>query len=52
MNNESLDSVWGWIHDEGDPFFELFAKDEEGNALGLMRCREMASPLRGAVVCG
>jgi ribosomal protein S18 acetylase RimI-like enzyme len=50
MNDEILDTVWGWIHDENNPFFGLIAKDEAGNALGLMHCREMASPLRGALV--
>jgi GNAT superfamily N-acetyltransferase len=50
MNDEILDTVWGWIHDETNPFFGLVAKGEAGNALGLMHCREMASPLRGALV--
>jgi ribosomal protein S18 acetylase RimI-like enzyme len=50
MNDEILDSVWSWIHDESEPFFGLIAKEEGGNALGLMHCRQMASPLRGARV--
>lgn len=50
MNDEILDTVWGWIHDDGNPFFGLIAKDENGKALGLMHCRQMASPLRGALV--
>ena len=50
MNDEILDSVWSWIHDESEPFFGLIAKEESGNALGLMHCRQMASPLRGAHV--
>ena len=50
MNEEILDTVWGWIHDESIPFFGLIAKDEAGSAMGLMHCREMASPLRGALV--
>ena len=50
MNDEILDTVWGWIHAEGNPFFGLIAKDEAGNALGLMHCRQMPSPLRGALV--
>jgi len=50
MDDEILETVWGWIHDECNPFFGLIAKDEEGKALGLMHCREMASPLRGAHV--
>jgi ribosomal protein S18 acetylase RimI-like enzyme len=50
MNAEILDTVWGWIHDDNNPFFGLVAKDEDGKALGLMHCRQMASPLRGALV--
>ncbi len=50
MNDEILDTVWGWIHDDDNPFFGLIAKDENGRALGLMHCRQMASPLRGALV--
>jgi ribosomal protein S18 acetylase RimI-like enzyme len=50
MNDEILDTVWGWIHDESNPFFGRIAKDEAGSALGFMHCREMASPLRGALV--
>ena len=50
MNDEILDTVWGWIHDQSNPFFGLIAKDEQGRALGLMHCRQMPSPLRGALV--
>ena len=50
MNDQILDTVWGWIHDDGNPFFGLVAKDESGKALGLMHCRQMPSPLRGALV--
>lgn len=50
MNEQILDTVWGWIHDDSNPFFGLIAKDAKGNALGLMHCRQMASPLRGALV--
>ncbi len=50
MNPQVLDSVWEWIHDESNPFFGLIAIDDEGRALGLMHCRQMPSPLRGALV--
>jgi ribosomal protein S18 acetylase RimI-like enzyme len=50
MNEQILDTVWGWIHDDSNPFFGLIAKDEKGKALGLMHCRQMPSPLRGALV--
>ena len=50
MNDQILDTVWGWIHDDNNPFFGLIAKDATGKALGLVHCRQMASPLRGALV--
>ena len=50
MNGDILDTVWGWIHDVDNPFHGLIAKDETGRALGLMHCRQMPSPLRGALV--
>jgi ribosomal protein S18 acetylase RimI-like enzyme len=50
MNQGILDTVWGWIHDADNPFFGLLARDQAGNALGLMHCRQMPSPLRGAQV--
>jgi len=50
MNQRILDTVWGWIHDDANPFFGLIAKDASGGALGLMHCRQMPSPLRGALV--
>ena len=50
MNEQILDTVWDWIHDDSNPFFGLIAKDEDGRALGLMHCRQMPSPLRGALV--
>ncbi len=50
MTDEILDTVWGWIHDDGNPFFGLIARDAAGRAVGLMHCRQMPSPLRGALV--
>jgi ribosomal protein S18 acetylase RimI-like enzyme len=50
MNARILDTVWGWIQDDANPFFGLIAKDANGRALGLMHCRQMPSPLRGAQV--
>lgn len=50
MNDDILETVWGWIHDDANPFFGLIARDENGKALGLMHCRQMPSPLRGAQV--
>ena len=50
MNDEILDTVWGWIQDADNPFFGLVAKNEAGDCVGFMHCRQMPSPLRGAQV--
>lgn len=50
MNDDILEAVWGWIHDENNPFYGLIARDDQGRALGLMHCRQMPSPLRGTHV--
>jgi ribosomal protein S18 acetylase RimI-like enzyme len=50
MNDDILETVWGWIQDVENPFYGLIAKDENGKAVGLMHCRQMPSPLRGAQV--
>ncbi|MEH6556690.1 MAG: GNAT family N-acetyltransferase [Oceanicoccus sp.] len=50
MTSKILDQVWSWIFDSEQPFFALIAKDTNGVAVGMMHYREMASPLRGAMV--
>jgi len=50
MNETILATVWSWIFDTKNPFFALIAKDKNGEILGFAHCREMPSPLRGAVV--
>ncbi|OMH33991.1 GNAT family N-acetyltransferase [Motiliproteus sp. MSK22-1] len=50
MNDEILTTVWSWIHDTSQTFYGLIAKDEQGNALGIMHFRAMHSPLRGRMV--
>jgi len=50
MNDEILDTVWSWLFDGAYPFYGLIAKNEQGDAVGFMHCREMPSPLRGAKV--
>ena len=50
MDDRILQTVWGWIHDADNSFFGLIARDSVGRALGLMHCRQMPSPLRGALV--
>jgi len=50
MNEQILDKVWSWIFDDHFDFFCLVAKDQDGRLMGLMHCREMPSPLRGAMV--
>ncbi|OUS38348.1 GNAT family N-acetyltransferase ['Osedax' symbiont bacterium Rs2_46_30_T18] len=50
MNQKILDQVWSWIFADDQPFYALIAKDEKGQAVGLMHYRGMPSPLRGATV--
>lgn len=50
MSDEILDTLWGWIFDDSNPFYCLLAKDEKGNGIGLMHYRAMPSPIRGAEV--
>ncbi len=50
MTPEILDTVWSWIIDPQNKFYALVAKNNKGDILGLMHCREMASPLRGTTV--
>ena len=50
MTQKTLDQVWSWIFDREQSFYALIAKDANGVALGIMHYRQMASPLRGAMV--
>jgi GNAT superfamily N-acetyltransferase len=50
MNEDILNTVWSWIFDKDNAFYCFLAKTDEGKAVGLMHCRAMASPLRGAMV--
>ena len=50
MDDEILKTVWGWIHDESNPFFCVLAENTDGDVIGLAHFREMPSPLRGARV--
>jgi ribosomal protein S18 acetylase RimI-like enzyme len=50
MTADILETVWSWVFDQDNPFFGLIAKNETGDAVGLAHCREMPSPLRGALV--
>lgn len=50
MNDAILQQVWKWIFDPEEPFYALLAEDQNGQALGLMHFRAMASPLRGCKV--
>ncbi|SDK78526.1 Acetyltransferase (GNAT) family protein [Franzmannia pantelleriensis] len=48
MDEETLETVWGWIHQADMDFYCRLAKAENGQAIGLMHYRAMPSPLRGA----
>lgn len=48
MTEQTLDTVWDWIHRDDMAFYCRLAKDDAGQAIGLMHYRAMPSPLRGA----
>ncbi len=50
MEQSTLDTVWEWINDADNSFYGFISKDEQGNAIGMMHCRAMPSPLRGAMI--
>lgn len=50
MDQQILDTLWGWINDPNEEIYCLVAKDPQGNCLGLMHYRAMPSPLRGSKV--
>nr|WP_163503337.1 GNAT family N-acetyltransferase [Halomonas socia] len=47
MTEQTLDTVWGWIQQPDMAFYCRLAKNEDGQAIGLMHYRAMPSPLRG-----
>lgn len=50
MSEQTLDTVWGWIHDDHNPFWCRLARGADGAPIGLMHFREMPSPLRGCLM--
>ena len=50
MTAEVLDTLWGWIQDEHNPFYCIVAAEGDGSLQGFMHFRAMPSPLRGAMV--
>jgi len=50
MTDQIMDNIWGWIHDDTNPFFCIVAKDQTETLLGFMHFRAMPSPLRGSMV--
>ena len=50
MTDEVLETLWGWIHDEHNPFYCIVAREKGGSLQGFMHFRAMPSPLRGAMV--
>lgn len=50
MTPQTLERVWSWIQVPSPRLYALIAKNEAGDAVGLMHYREMISPLRGVSV--
>jgi len=49
MGPETLETVWGWLHDP-DHVVEGLVAELDGQLVGLAHFRAMPSPLRGAVI--
>jgi len=49
MSDETLDTVWGWIHDP-DHVVEGLVAELDGRLVGLAHFRAMPSPLRGITI--
>ena len=50
MEQNTLDNVWSWIHNNEKEFYGLIARNNKNQAVGLMHFRAMPSPLRGSEV--
>ena len=50
MTEDTLDTVWDWIHDGSKAFWCRLARNADGTAVGLMHFRAMPSPLRGSEI--
>jgi ribosomal protein S18 acetylase RimI-like enzyme len=48
MDAAALATVWGWLHDPGEPLQGRLTATTKGEIIGLMHFRAMPSPLRGA----
>ena len=49
MTAESLETVWGWIHDPGH-VVEALVAERDGALVGLAHFRAMPSPLRATTI--
>ena len=49
MTDETMDTVWAWIHDP-DNVVEALVAERDGALVGLAHYRAMPSPLRGATL--
>ena len=49
MTEQTLNTVWNWIHDDNNPFWCRLARGPHNSPVGMMHFREMPSPLRGCM---
>ena len=49
MTAESLETVWGWVHDPGH-VLEALVAERDGALVGLAHFRAMPSPLRATTI--
>jgi len=50
MNQETLDTVWSWIHEKQENFYAIGVTNSDDRLVGFMHYRQMPSPLRGVKV--
>lgn len=51
LTPQTLDTVWGWIHDPENPFWCDLALSGDGQPLGLVQYQLMHRSLGGSMVC-
>lgn len=51
LTPQTLDTVWGWIHDPDNPFWCDLALAGDGTPLGLVQYQLMHRSLGGSMVC-
>ncbi len=51
LSPQTVDTVWGWIHDPANPFWCTLALDDTGQPTGFAQYQLMHRSLGGSMVC-